>query len=327
MDLLVTETLDAEVIAWLESRLSVRYAPELAGRAREFRGSLFNVRAVIVPASTTIDAETLDFAPLLCAVGRVNSGSENIDLAACERYNVEIVRSIMATARAEAEFAIGAMLSLLRRVPVRGGDGALAGRELGDATIGLVGMTPAARQVAQLLGSFGPRIIGYDPSLHASDSVWPQWRVAHAGLRELVERSDVLCVQLDYFSRYHGLLGDRFLPYCKPDQVVVCTGHSALFDEQSLAAAMKSGRIGAAWFDSMEPGALDEGKPLHGIASLQVTPRVACLTREARLRSAWAVARRLEALLEIAPLSSDDDRFTPTVPGGLADHAAGPLPS
>ena len=211
MDLLVTDTLDAEVISWLESRLSVRYAPELAGRAREFRRSLFNVRAVIVSASTSIDAETLDFAPLLCAVGRVNAGSENIDLAACERHNVEIVRSVMATARAEAEFAIGAMLSLLRRVPVRGGDGVLAGRELGDATIGLVGMTPAARSIAQLLGSFGPRIIGYDPSLHASDSVWPQWRVAHAGLRELVERSDVLCVQLDYFSRYHGLLGDRFL--------------------------------------------------------------------------------------------------------------------
>ena len=64
-------------------------------------------------------------------------------------------------------------------------------------------------------------------------------------------------VQLAYFSRYHGLLGDRFLTHCKPSQVLVSTAHSGLFDETALAAALKSGRIAAAWFDSLEPGALD----------------------------------------------------------------------
>jgi hypothetical protein len=36
--------------------------------------------------------------------------------------------------------------------------------------------------------------------------VWERWRVTSLGLRELLECSDAVCVQLSYFSRYQGLL-------------------------------------------------------------------------------------------------------------------------
>jgi phosphoglycerate dehydrogenase-like enzyme len=143
------------------------------------------------------------------------------------------------------------------------------------------------------------------------------------GLRELLECCDAVCVQLAYFSRYQGLLGDRFLPYCKPNQVIVSTAHSALFDERALADVLASGRVAAAWFDSLEPGALDVGRPLAGIVTLQVTPRVASTTRESRLRSAWAVARRIDELVAIAPQPQRD--FRPTDPSVPADLADGPL--
>ena len=320
MDLLVIDPIDADVMRWLASRHRLQFAPELAFSPRELRRALYNVRAAIVPSSVSIDAETLDFAPVLRAVGRVSAGSENIDLEACERRKVEVVRSLTASARAEAEFMIGAMLTLLRRVPVRGPDGAVAGRELGGATIGLVGMPPSARTIAQLLATFGVKILGYDPALHATDPSWADWQVTPAGLREIVERADVLCVQLDYFTRYTGLLGDRFLRHSKPNQVVVSTAHSRLFDEAALAAALKSGRIAAAWLDSVEPGALDPHRPLAGIETLQVTPRVASTTRESRQRSAWSVARRIDEVLE-AP-STVPAEFKSTIPGALADLEA-----
>ena len=318
MDLLVVDALEPEVLEWLGMRHGIRHAPELTQSPRDFRRALYNVRATIVPASVTIDAETLGFAPVLRAVGRVSPGPDQIDPAACEQRGIEVVRSLNAGSRAEAEFVINAVLTLLRRVPVKNADGSLAGRELGGATIGLVGMSPTARSIAQLLSGFGARIIGYDPALHASDSVWGLWKVAPVGLRELLERSDAVSVQLAYFNRYRGLLGDRILPYGKPNQVVVSTAHSGLFDETALAAALKSGRIAAAWFDSLEPGALDPERPLYGIPTLQVTPRVAALTREARQRSSWAVARRLDELLEFVPKTASELSET-TIPGELVD--------
>jgi phosphoglycerate dehydrogenase-like enzyme len=141
-------------------------------------------------------------------------------------------------------------------------------------------------------------------------------------LRELLEQSDAVCVQLNYFSRYHGLLGERFLPFCKPSQVIVSIVHSGLFDEAALAAALSSGRLAAAWLDSMEPGALDEGRPLYGIETLQITPRVASTTRESRLRSAWAVVKRIDELLGGAPAAPL--AFKPTTPAVPLDLAAGP---
>ena len=323
MDLLIIEPLEAEVMEWLEARYAVRYAPELANDPRAFRQALYNVRAMIVPPPVTLDAQALHYAPVLRAVGRVSAGAENIDIDACARARVEVVRGLTATAQAEAEFMIGALLSLLRRVPVTGSDGMLVGRELGSATVGLIGMAPAARSMAQMLAGFGSKMVGYDPALHASDNVFERWKVKPMGLRELLEHSDAVCVQLSYFSRYRGLLGERFLPFSKPNQVIVSIAHSGLFDEASLAAGLTSGRIAAAWLDSLEPGALDEGRPLFGIENLQITPRVASTTRESRLRSAWAVARRIDELLGAAPPSPD--AFKSTSAGLPIDLAAEPL--
>jgi phosphoglycerate dehydrogenase-like enzyme len=323
MDLLIVEPLEDEVMQWLTSRHTVRYAPELAHDPRAFRQALYNVRSLIIPPSVTLDAKALHYAPVLRVVGRVSAGAENLDLEACARAGVEVVRSLTATAQAEAEFMIGALLSLLRRVPVVGADGMLVGRELGACTVGLVGMAPSARSMSQLLASFGSKVVGYDPSLHASDPVWERGKVRPLGLRELLEGADAVCVQLNYFSRYHGLLGERFLPFCKPDQVIVSIAHSGLFDEKALAAGLASGRIAAAWLDSLEPGALDDGRPLATMDTLQITPRVASTTRESRLRSAWAVARRIDELLSLTPAAQAE--FKPTTPGVAADLEAGPV--
>ena len=323
MDLLIIEPLEAEVMEWLGARYALRYAPELADDPRAFRQALYNVRSMIVPPSVTLDAQALHYAPVLRAVGRVSAGAENIDLDACARARIEVVRGLTATAQAEAEFMIGALLSMLRRVPVVGSDGMLVGRELGAATVGLIGMAPAARSMAKMLAGFGSKIVGYDPSLHASDTLFERWRVRPLGLREVLEQSDAVCVQLSYFSRYHGLLGERFLPFCKPNQVMVSIAHSGLFDEAALAQALTGGPLSAAWLDSLEPGALDEGRPLFGMANLQITPRVASTTRESRLRSAWAVVKRIDELLSVA--ANPQRVFRMTTPSAPTDLAAEPL--
>lgn len=313
MDVLIVEPLDPEVLDWLTVRHAVRYAPELVGEPLSLRQALYPVRALIIPPSVALDSVSIQSAPLLRAVGRLSSGAENIDIEACVRAGIEVVRPQDASALAEAEFVIGALLQLFRRVPVENAEGLLVGRELGAATIGLLGVTATAKPLIKLLRAFGARVIGYDPALHASDAQWARLGIEPVGLRELFAQADGVCVLLAYFSRYRGLLGDRCLEFCKPNQVLVSVAHSSLFDETSLAFALGSGRMAGAWFDSMEPGMLDPDRPLHRINTLQITPRVAGTTRESRIRSAWAVAKRIDEILgpgrppmEVKELSADD---------------------
>jgi len=323
MDVLIVEPLEPEVVQWLGARHGTRHAPQLARDPRDFREALFQVRAVIIPPSVALDAAALQAAPMLRIVGRLSAGAENIDLDACTRAGVEVVRPATASAQAEAEFAVGAVLQMLRRVPVLNAEGLLVGRELGSATVGLVGMTPAARPLAQLLAAFGARVVGYDPAVHASDSLWTRWGIEPLAMRELMERCDAVCVLLTYFTRYQGLFGERFLSACKPNQVLVSLAHSNLFDEAALAEVLASGRMTAAWFDSMEPGMLDPGRPLHDVDTVQVTPRVAGTTRESRVRGAWAVARRIDEVLQSTPARR---QFKATSPGDFADLADDPAP-
>ena len=324
MDVLIVEPLDPNVLNWLAARHAVQYAPELAQQPHAFRDTLVRVRSVIIPPSVALDAATLQGAPQLRIVGRLSAGAENIDIDACARAGIEVVRPASASAGAEAEFVIGALLQMLRRVPIISDDGLLVGRELGGLTVGLVGMTATVKPLQHLLQAFGARVVGYDPGVHASDPVWSRSGVEPVGLQELLQGSDAVCVLLTYYPRFAGLFGERLLTECKLNQVLVSLGHSSLFDEVALAQALREGPLAAAWFDSLEPGALDPGRPLRHIDTLQVTPRVSATTQQSRVRSAWAVARRIdELLLSVPPRRS----FRQTLPGEFAGLEDGPTPA
>ncbi|PTT78589.1 phosphoglycerate dehydrogenase, partial [Pelomonas sp. HMWF004] len=100
------------------------------------------------------------------------------------------------------------------------------------------------------------------------------WGIEAVALGELLAQSDGLVVLLPYYERYRGLLGERQLDQARPGQVLVGLSPSGVIDEGGLAWALRSGRLLAAWFDSLEPGWLDAGRPLHGLGTVQVTPRL-----------------------------------------------------
>ncbi|MEX8496979.1 MAG: NAD(P)-dependent oxidoreductase [Leptothrix ochracea] len=324
MDLLIAEPLEADVLQWLDARHELFYAPRLARERRAFQEALASTRAVLIPPQIGIDAQTLENAPNLQAIGRIVAGPENIDLSACARQKIEVVRSSDAAAPAEAEFMLGALLALLRPSPEDADR--IAGRELGACTVGLVGMTQTSRVLARLLQPLGSRIVGYDPSLHASDGQWSRWGVQPLGLRELFENTDAVCVQMSYYNRYRGLLGERALPYCRQGQVLVSVSPLALFNEEVLADVLKSGRMAAAWLDSMGPGSLDPGQPLHNARGLLATPRLAAYTREARLRSAWGVARRIDEILRTSNAKTPMSRSSSTPRPSAATPEPAPAP-
>lgn len=324
MDVVIVEPLEAGVLRWLASRHAVRLAPELAQDQRQWRDALATARAIVIPPSVALDAAMLQRAPRLRVVGRLSSGAENIDLEACARAGIDVVRPASASAVAEAEFVIGALLQMLRRVPIVNRDGLLVGRELGGTTVGVVGITPTAKPLSALLTAFGARVVGYDPGVHAADAIWARTAIEPVGLRDLMRASDCVCVLLSSFTRYRGLFGERLLSETRANQVLVSLSHSDLFDEDALARALSQGALAAAWLDSVGPGMLDIGRPLRHLDRLQVTPRVAATTQESRLRSAWAVARRIDETLGSSRARPEFKVSSPGALAGLEDEPGSP---
>lgn len=337
MNVLIVEPLPADVVKWLSERHQVQQAPALAEDPAAFRAALRTMQAAILPPSVTVDATVLQGALGLRVIGRVSGGAENLDKDACTAAGVRVVRPGMASAAAEAEFTVSALLHLLRRMAVPTDEGLMVGRELGACEVGIVGMVPAARPLVDLLGAFGARVVGYDPMLHANDPHWARWNVRPVSLADLMKSCDAVCLLMTYHTRYRGLINERLLSQSRQHQVLVNLSHSSLFDEAALVQALRSGRLAGAWLDSVDPHLAARGGLFHGVEGLKISPRVASTTRESRLRAAWTVARKLDELLTQPParagfgrtapgeLRTDPVLMTPIVRDGFKTTAPGDL--
>ncbi len=297
MEVLLLENLAPDAVQWLQEQHEVDYRPELMTDVARLYEALHDVQALVAPPQLRINQTLLAYAPRLQVVGRIHDSIENLDLEACQRRNVRITQASTATVRAQAEFLLSNLLTLVRHHGMPSPAVRNYGREINDIRIGLIGMTPVVYELAPVLQMLGARLTGYDPALHRSAEIWPRLGVQPLGLRELLEGADVVSMQMLYASRYRGLLGERVLDACKVGQLWVCISRPDLFDVRALSETIRSGRIDALMLDSDEDALWAKGGPLADLPNLFVTPRLAAYTHEAVVRGSWFLADRIHETL------------------------------
>ena len=100
----------------------------------------------------------------------------------------------------------------------------------------------------------------------------------------LLGTSDVLTLHCPLTPETRKLINEDSLRRMKKGAILINTGRGPLVDEQAVADALASGRLGAYGADVMcsEPPAADN--PLLSQPHAYLTPHVAWATREARSR-------------------------------------------
>jgi phosphoglycerate dehydrogenase-like enzyme len=310
LDILLLERLVPEALAWLEERHQVVSRLDLAADASAVRKALYNTAAVVMPRKLAVTREMLDFAPVLKAVARMQSGGDNTDLEACREHKVRVIQATTANVRANAEYLLASLLLLYRRgfSAALSGDNhseIRAGRELLGSTVGIFGLAPTAHTFAPMLTALGVKLIGYDPAVHSTAPIWAKLQIQPVSLQDMLAQSDGVSVQVMFATRYIGFINDKMLAGCKPGQVWVGISRSHLFDPAALARALTDGRIEAAVLDGAQASFAGKGSPLNGLSNLILTPRLGSFTIEARVRASWYVAHRLHEVLA-GPLHGHD---------------------
>ncbi len=298
MDILLLDALIPEAVAWLETKYSVEYRPELADDLIALRSAGYKTKALVFPRHTVVTRELLDFLPKLKAVARLQAGTDNTDLEACKERSVKVIHASSAAVRSNAEYLLSCLLLLYRRGVVSAMTGRRThsvqmGRELYGSTVGILGLAPTAHTLAGMLNNLGVRLIGYDPAIHHTAPIWERLHIQPVTLPELMRQAHAVSVQMLYASRFKGFVSDKLLADCKRGQLWVGISRSELFNQGALAEALCDGRIEACVLDSADASFTGEGSPLKGLKNLFITPRLSSSTREARLRSSWYVAHRL----------------------------------
>lgn len=252
-------------------------------------------------------------APKLKIIARYGVGTEAVDLAAARSRGIPVSNTPGANADAVADHAVGLMLAALRFVPdgdrrVRAGDwGVRRGRELGAATVGIVGFGRIGQGVAKRLSGFGCRILAADPFLPAE--VVRAAGAAPTALDELFETADLISL---HAPGGQLLVDAGRLARMRRGSVIVNTARGDLIDEAAVADALHDGILAGYAADTLDGDTAAKNSPLLADALADrviVTPHLGAQTTQ-------AVDNMGSLSLDdvIAVLKGSDPRFPVTAP-------------
>ena len=283
-----------ELDVWPE-RLAPR-PPMLRDRAQPCEG-------LLTLLTDRVDAGVIAEAPRLRAISNYAVGVDNIDVEAATARRIPVGHTPDVLTEATADLAVALMLGIARRLVE--GDGAvragewltwepslLLGRELHQATVGIVGLGRIGRAVARRVEGFGCRI------LHSSAS-------GGVPLEQLLEQSDFVTLHCPLTPATRGLIGDEALRRMRPTAYLVNTARGEIVDTKALVRALHAGAIAGAALDVADPEPLPRGHVLLDAPNVLVLPHVGSATHSAREAMADVAVDNLMAAL--------DDRRMPHV--------------
>jgi D-specific alpha-keto acid dehydrogenase len=222
-------------------------------------------------------------------------GFDHIDLCAAEEFGIT-VENVVYAPDGVADYTLMLILMSIRDgvgtvTAAKNLDFRLAsarGGDLGDMTVGVVGVGSIGSAVIRRLQGFGCRVLANNNGRMA--------RVAAeiTSLDELLIESDIVTLHLPLNATTHHVIGDAQIARMKRGAVLINTGRGALVDTAALVAALECGHLGGAGLDVVEG---EEGlfyvdhsergvgcgvlARLLQLPNVIVTPHTAYLTRRA----------------------------------------------
>jgi (S)-sulfolactate dehydrogenase len=252
--------------------------PELIRRVGDAHIAL-NIRA-----HARFSERVLASCPDLRMISIWGTGTDNVDLVACQARGVRVTSTPGVNARAVAEHTVALMLSLLRRIPamtedLRGGGWARAPLvQLEGKTVGLVGAGAIGGRVAELLRPFDVRLLGWSARGDVERVV--ALGASPVSIDDLLAESDAVSLHLRVTPETTGFMSASRLARMKPAAVLVNTARGALVDQAALVGALRGGRLAGAALDVFEHEPIESGDALLGLPNVVLTPHVAGMTRE-----------------------------------------------
>ncbi|MFI8187475.1 2-hydroxyacid dehydrogenase [Streptomyces sp. NPDC085946] len=275
-------------------------------------GALAGARALVTQMGP-VTGRVLAACPDLRLVVVCRGGPVNVNLDAARERGVRVCFAPGRNAAATAEFTVGLMLAVLRRIPQahdllarRGSwEGAAyytyehGGLELEDLPVGLVGYGAVGSRVARVLCAFGARVMVHDPYVRGDVH-----GLRVAALDDLLRASRVVTLHARLTPGTRGLIGARELALLPRGAVVVNAARGALLDEDALCDALGSGQVSAAALDTYarEPVPADSRLFAHP-DRVVLTPHLGGASRAVAEKAALIAAREVGRWVRGEPLA------------------------
>jgi D-3-phosphoglycerate dehydrogenase / 2-oxoglutarate reductase len=292
----------AEPVEYLKSHgFEVTLAPQgkkwseadLIEAAKEYDAMVVGIEKITAPV---VQASTK-----LRIMTKHGAGVDNIDVKTATARGVVVTSAPGANSDAVADLTLGLFLSLARTIPfadrsVREGKWPrLAGLQLNEKTLGIIGLGQIGKKVAKRASGFDMRVLVYD--VVQDEAFARQSGIRYVPLAELLAQSDFVSIHVPLIPSTHRLIGERELRLMKKDAFLVNISRGNIVDEEALYRVLKEGRIRGAALDvfSQEPPV---GSPFLSLDNVVLTPHMGGYTLEALRETGMICVRNIADLFE-----------------------------
>ena len=275
---------------------------------------------IVVVNKVKLSANTLAQAPKLKLIAVAATGTDNIDLAACQQRSI-VVSNVRNYAKHTVPEHTFALIFALRRSICAYRDAVKAGRwqeaaqfcffdhpirDLSGSTLGVIGDGVLGQAVAGIGRALGMRVLF---SAHKGRN--GQGRL-YTPFEEVLRQADVLTLHCPLNANTRNMIGaDEFAQMARRP-LLINTGRGGLVDEASVGAALQAGHISGAAFDvtSVEPPPLDHPfMALLNRPDFILTPHVAWASAEAIQALADQLIDNVEAFVRGTPVNTVQARI------------------
>jgi D-3-phosphoglycerate dehydrogenase len=298
---LVAEKVGASGIDLLKEHFDVEIGFDWS--REELTSKLADFDGILIRSATQLDADLIDAAPRLRAVGRAGVGVDNVDVPAATARGIVVANAPQSNVITAAEHTMALLLALARNVPQAHASltsgkwerSKFSGVELYEKTLGVLGFGRIGQLVAARAKAFGMTVIAYDPFVAAE-------RYRELGVEkaetpeEVLGVADFLTLHLPKTPETAGFLNAERLAQCKDGVRVLNVARGPLVVDEDLQAAIDSGKVAGAALDVFQSEPITE-HPLFGYKNVIVTPHLGASTAEANDRAGFQAAEQIVAAL------------------------------
>lgn len=228
------------------------------------------------------------------------TGTDRIDLVACKEAGITVCNAPDYSTQAVAEFTLGLILSVLRRITQADGTArsggtwhGLVGEELAGRTVGIIGTGNIGLQVAKLLTGFDCSLLGFNRRQREEAL---ELGMVYVDLETLLSRSDIVSLHLPLTEETKNIVDGHRLSLMKSSAVLVNTARGEIVDNSVLAEMIAKGELAGAGIDTMDiRPPIPTNHLLLQQPNVVVTPHMAFATRQAFARRTRIVFENLKS--------------------------------
>jgi phosphoglycerate dehydrogenase-like enzyme len=256
---------------------------------------------ILLLSNRPLSRTVIEACPNLKLICVAFTGIDHVDQDSCKARGIILHNAAGYAVHAVSELAIGLMIALLRRivsadttVRASGDNRELAGNELFNKTLGVIGCGAIGLQVARLGNAFGCHVLGFESRELRIDDV----AIEQVGLDELLRRSDIVSLHLPLTAETRGLIGREQLARMKRSAILINTARGPVVDQVALVEALELRQLAGAGLDvfDIEPP-LPSDHPILKAPSTVLVPHIGFETVEAMAAKADIALHHLENFL------------------------------